>query len=1103
MPSQKFSLGGNGRTPKTLFPFIVVPLLSIVLIAGLLSIYLLRNAQAAPADPPVSFKGTIPAAVAHSRLIGPADPNQTLSLSIGLNLRNASVLNNYVKDITNRKSVNFHRYLTPAQFQMAFAPSAAAHNALLNYLKSSGFTITHTYNHRMLVAFTGTVAQAEQVFHVTINNYTAPNGRTFYSNANDPLIPSSSIATVQSISGLNNYTRWSHTPVSPRKLASNGTVSPNGSNCPSPGGPGSGYYTPAQMQAAYNLTGLYNKGFRGEGQRVALFELDTYQPSDIAAYQSCFDQGSPTHIRTVVISGHQPPTDAGVFEVELDAELVLSAAPKLSELVIYESSNDTDSAMTSGYNAEWAQIIQDAPLVVSDSWGTCESDTTSQEISLENNFFVTATAQGQNIFVASADSGSSGCYPNGNPATQNSLEPGDPGDQPNVTSVGGTTLSWDGASLNETVWNTPDGASTGGLSLTFPQPSWQSNVPGVQNQYSNGKREAPDVSLNADANVGYLVFCTSIAAGCTNHQWWIAGGTSASAPMWAAFMALTNQESVKSGGFNIGFVNPLLYQLASDPNSYAKDFHDVTAPGNNDFTGQQGGKYPVTAGYDMATGLGSYNATNLAADLVNLALSTSGKRAAPAASTWYFAEGYIGNGFEELFTVQNPDPTNASTFTVTYVFPGAPSKVVTHTVNPSSRMTVSANGDLGVAITAPHVTISAIIQVAQGSPNIVVERPMYFKYVNGGITIQSGTDVIGSTKPATSYYFAEGDSRQSGGHHYWTYITMLNPSSTVQANVTVTYYTGACGGTGPACPTEKFALKPLQRATARPDDTGVNLHQQVAISVTSADNPIVAERPMYVQDTIANAGGTFSGAASVIGATQPGKDWLFAEGYTGGSGGAFQQYFVLANFGGTTANVTIKMEYNGGSTKSVSVTVAPYSQKYVDVNQINVGAPSAAAAAEITSDQLIVAERLLCFHQGSSRNIVGITDALGEVGPASHNVYSFAEGYTGGSGGNFHELLTMQNPTNFKETIAITIFTPSTVFQQQAVLAAHSRTTFGINDILNLIQKGSNSITVQALPDPNNANPVIVVERPMYYTMTLSGVSGIQQGGTDVIGFTG
>src|ERR1700730_12948315 len=130
--SSKFSFGGNGRKPKSIFPFIVVPLLSIVLIAGLLSIYLLRNAQAAPVDQLVPFTGTIPAAVAHRQLTGSTDPHQTLSLSIGLQLRNQAVLNNYVKDISNRKSVNFGRRLTPAQFQVAFSPGVAAHNALLS-----------------------------------------------------------------------------------------------------------------------------------------------------------------------------------------------------------------------------------------------------------------------------------------------------------------------------------------------------------------------------------------------------------------------------------------------------------------------------------------------------------------------------------------------------------------------------------------------------------------------------------------------------------------------------------------------------------------------------------------------------------------------------------------------------------------------------------------------------------------------------------------------------------------------------------------------------------------------------------------------------------
>ena len=100
--------------------------------------------------------------------------------------------------------------------------------------------------------------------------------------------------------------------------------------------------------------------------------------------------------------------------------------------------------------------------------------------------------------------------------------------------------------------------------------------------------------------------------------WNVVGGTSASAPLWAALLALANEVSLEQGGRTLGFVNPLLYQLARDPHRYAADFHDITT-GNNDNDGLNGGRYPATRKYDMATGLGSYNAYALVFDLVELA----------------------------------------------------------------------------------------------------------------------------------------------------------------------------------------------------------------------------------------------------------------------------------------------------------------------------------------------------------------------------------------------------------------------------------------------------------------------------------------------------
>src|SRR5260221_11902069 len=89
---------------------------------------------------------------------------------------------------------------------------------------------------------------------------------------------------------------------------------------------------------------------------------------------------------------------------------------------------------------------------------------------------------------------------------------------------------------------------------------------------------------------------------------------------------------------------------------------------------------------------------------------------------------------------------------------------------------------------------------------------------------------------------------------------------------------------------------------------------------------------MFFSDTIAIAGGVTTGAASVVGATAPGPDWLFAEGYTATG---FQEYLILANFGTASTTATIKLEYTNGHTQAVPVSVPAQGQTTFDVNQAN------------------------------------------------------------------------------------------------------------------------------------------------------------------------
>ncbi len=515
--------------------------------------------------------GSLPPLLSASQLQGADQSNRTLHMSIGLALRNQDQLSALLQSLYDPSSPNYHQYLTPDEFAQRFGPTAEQRQAVIDYLIQKGFTVTQTYTD--LIDFSGSESQAEQVFGVTINDYLGPDGRIFYSNATLPMLPAYLTSAITSISGLDNANRFSHPPIPGHNVPA---VDPNaGSNCPTAGQSGGGggggifgggsqvAYIPSQFAKAYNYDGLHRAGLHGEGQTVGVFELDGYSQSDVQAYTQCFGGGN-VPLQNVILDGFNGQPGAGAIEVELDIEVILSQAPNLAKLIVYEAPNTTQ-----GYNDEFARIIKDRTPAISVSWGDCEKNMGQQEANQENQFFKQAAAQGQTILVASGDSGSSSC-----------------------------------------------------------QPSWQTG-PGVQNQYSNGMRETPDVSLDADPATGYPVYCTAGSScnssggtfgGGSSGGWITVGGTSAAAPMWAAMVALANEQAAKSGKKPLGFLNPALYKIGSSSN-YGRDFHDIvpssnsSTPSNND-EGFNGGAYPVTQNYDIATGWGTFDAAKLAATLV-------------------------------------------------------------------------------------------------------------------------------------------------------------------------------------------------------------------------------------------------------------------------------------------------------------------------------------------------------------------------------------------------------------------------------------------------------------------------------------------------------
>jgi subtilase family serine protease len=175
---------------------------------------------------------------------------------------------------------------------------------------------------------------------------------------------------------------------------------------------------------------------------------------------------------------------------------------------------------------------------------------------------------------------------------------------PLVLGAGGTTLTAShatGAWQGETAWGLPYSsgvnfqASGGGFSRLFTRPGYQDGIPGI-----GAARGVPDVAADANGHTGMTMVLR-------NGGWSMlrdAGGTSASAPAWAALIALADQYA----GRPLGFVNPAIYQVARGP-AYHAAFHDVTT-GNNTvrfpprtITGYQAGP-----GWDPVTGWGSPDA---------------------------------------------------------------------------------------------------------------------------------------------------------------------------------------------------------------------------------------------------------------------------------------------------------------------------------------------------------------------------------------------------------------------------------------------------------------------------------------------------------------
>jgi subtilase family serine protease len=498
-------------------------------------------------------------------LVGNLPATQRLSIAISLPLRNQAELDDLLQHIYDPQSPNYRQYLSVQEFAARFGPAAGDYAALLDFARNNGLDVIDTAANRMVVDVEGPVANIESAFHISLNLYQHPTeGRTFYAPDREPSVDLD--VPVLHISGLDNFTL-------PHAKNVRSTQFLNNASKTTGSGPG-GAFIGSDMRAAYYGSGKLT----GVGQSVGLFEYAGYEISDVQNFFKQVKEPLKVPVKGVSLNGvnlNCPPKTCDDSEQVLDIEMAISMAPQLAQVVVYVGNNDV-----SIFNQ---MAVDNTSKQLSCSWGWSDDESSLDPI------FKEMAAQGQSVFVATGDQGSS--------------TPGDvvwPADDPYITAVGGTDLTTTGpggAWLSETGWNGSAGMPS---KNKIPIPSYQ-KLAGVITTLNNGSktlRNIPDVAAEANTNQ-YSCY----DGGCSGGN----GGTSYAAPQWAGFIALANQQAVTAGKAPLGFLNPALYAIGVGAN-YDTDFHDITK-GNN-------GQYSAVTGYDLVTGWGSPTGPDLIIALI-------------------------------------------------------------------------------------------------------------------------------------------------------------------------------------------------------------------------------------------------------------------------------------------------------------------------------------------------------------------------------------------------------------------------------------------------------------------------------------------------------
>jgi len=763
-----------------------------------------------------------------AKLIEHYNPNQMLRVTLSLRPPHRGAEDQFLKELYTKGSPSFHKFLGPDEWNRRFSPSVTDEQAVLEWAKSQGLTVTHRYPNRMLVNFEAPAGVLEKAFQVTLNRYHA--GETnFFSSDREPQLPGGLHNIVTSVQGLNNLPRM-HSASGPTASAPGpdyitGPVVQAGGSRHSNGDrkkfekamasskakaagviqlSTNGWYDPTDLynSNAYDFQALYNQGhccnpLHNPGgsppeTSIAIIGFGDLAYSDLNGFGNAFPYLA-YNVDKFFINGGEPscpPWDCG--EVTMDAEWAIATSNSFgsyldtAHVYLYESADQTDGAYTTIYNQ---MLTDNLARVLSQSF-VCTEEVTATANSCDpaamdarHAIFDAMVGQGWTLLSASGDWGAyNDCQ---------HLSVAFPASDPDFVGVGGTYLTTSPSGFgSEMGWQgntspgscaSASGGSGGGCSIHFAAPSYQSTAA------CYGNRSVPDIALNAWHSE--TVYFQGAPQGFY--------GTSIATPEMAGFYAQENAYLLyisQQNGNLFGVVgrgtDPLYWEGYTNGAPH-NPFYDITTGCNSNDVANVF-YYCAGTGYDMVTGWGTSNMLQLSwaindyfeGDLVGPTVSFTG----PRTNGWFNTDQTVSWTVTDSSGVAFP-PTGVSGFSQGW------------DANPANDVSTEPNPGSGNAFYSgpqfPNATAGCLSFVGAGGCQAVAAQGCHTAHVDAWDNSGTGSGdvtygpVCYDSLPPTTWDFESPGPNANGWSNSANYVTIYprDPGAgTTGSGIDATYY---------------------------------------------------------------------------------------------------------------------------------------------------------------------------------------------------------------------------------------------------------------------------------------------------------------------------